>query len=116
MSDFIKLVGEQIRIIRKSRGMTQEELADKSSLSFSYISDVERGTRNISLESLEKITVALDAMPSQIFNFKDIESFNGLDDKHMLIEILRSLLIERTTEEIKFIVNVTKEFVATVDK
>jgi transcriptional regulator with XRE-family HTH domain len=116
MSDFLRLVGEQIRIIRKARGLTQEVLAEKSGLSFSYISDVERGERNISLESLEKIILALDVMPSEIFNFKDIDINNGLDNKRMIIEVLRSLLLDRRLEEVKFIHKVAKEFVDTVDK
>jgi transcriptional regulator with XRE-family HTH domain len=115
MSEFLKLVGEQIRTIRKSKGLTQEELADKSSLSFSYISDVERGTRNISLESLEKIIVSLEIMPSEIFDFKEIGE-SSLNDKRMIIEVIRSLLIDRRIDEVRFIHRMTKEFLETHDK
>ncbi len=115
MSDLLKLVGEQIRIIRKAKGMTQEGLADKSGLSFSYISDVERGTRNISLQSLEKIINSLDITPNEIFNFKEIDSNNDLDDKRMIVEIIRSLLMSRRLDEVKFIQKVAKEFINTVD-
>ncbi|MFI8713231.1 helix-turn-helix domain-containing protein [Brevibacillus brevis] len=115
MSDFLKLVGEKIRYIRKARGLTQESLAERSDLSFSYISDVERGERNISLASLEKIIIALDVMPGELFNFQNLDINPGIDDKRMIIEVIRSLLMERQTQEVKFIHQITKEFIRTVD-
>lgn len=115
MSEFLKLVGEQIRTIRKSKGLTQEELAEKSGLSLSYISDVERGTRNISLESLEKIINSLEIMPSEIFSFKEIGD-SVLSDKRLVIEVIRSLLVDRRIEEVQFIHKMTKEFIAAVDQ
>src|SRR4051794_3860307 len=45
---------------RKHRGLTQEELAERADLHRTYISDVERGTRNLSLESIDKLARALD--------------------------------------------------------
>lgn len=53
-------IGEQIKIIRKSRGMTQYELADASYLSSSYISRIENGKATPSSASLRDIAVALD--------------------------------------------------------
>ena len=49
-----------IKTIRKERCLSQEELADLSNLDRTYISGVERGVRNITLESLEAIILALD--------------------------------------------------------
>ncbi|WP_430150013.1 helix-turn-helix domain-containing protein [Paenibacillus cisolokensis] len=40
--DFKQMIGEQVRRVRKLRGITQEQLAEQSGLSFSYISDVEK--------------------------------------------------------------------------
>lgn len=114
MSDFLKLVGEQLRALRKSKGLTQEEVADKSGLSFSYISDVERGTRNISMESFEKITTALDITPGEVFSFKNIDP--TIEDKRILIEVVRSLLLDRRIEDVRFIHKMTKEFIDTVDR
>ncbi|WP_152679707.1 helix-turn-helix domain-containing protein, partial [Paenibacillus sp. IHB B 3415] len=47
-------VGSRIRELRKAKGWTQEQLAEAASLHYSYIGGVERGDRNISLETLEK--------------------------------------------------------------
>lgn len=48
--------------------MTQEALAEKAELHYSYIGGVERGERNISLETLEKIIKALEISPLNCFN------------------------------------------------
>jgi len=45
---------------RNHRGLTQEELAERADLHRTYISDVERGARNLSLESIDKLARALD--------------------------------------------------------
>lgn len=52
MSNFLKLVGTQLRTIRKARGLTQEELAEKTGkigVGKSRISDIERGEANLSI-------------------------------------------------------------------
>jgi transcriptional regulator with XRE-family HTH domain len=114
MSDFLKNVGEQIRTLRKERGLTQEVLSEETDLSPSYISDIERGERNISLGSLEKIIIALDVKSSDIFDFKN-EIKNEQDEKQALMEIHNNLLATRRIDEVKFIHNVAKEFISTVD-
>lgn len=45
---------------RNHRGLTQEELAERADLHRTYISDVERGARNLSLESIDKLAKALE--------------------------------------------------------
>jgi transcriptional regulator with XRE-family HTH domain len=51
--------GRSIRSYRKQRGLSQEDLAEKSGLSRNYISDIERGVRNPSLLALIGIARAL---------------------------------------------------------
>jgi len=55
----VMAVGSSIRHFRKSYDMSQEELAAKAGLDRTYISGVERGVRNITLESMELIVDAL---------------------------------------------------------
>ncbi len=52
-------MGRRIRLYRKLSRLTQEKLAEKAELAPSYISDVERGCVNISLDSLVRISKAL---------------------------------------------------------
>src|SRR5438874_9351416 len=52
--------GMALRARRKQLGLTQAALADATSLSRSYISDVERGRESISLDRAERLAQALD--------------------------------------------------------
>lgn len=60
MSDLLKQIGGKIREVRIKKGLTQEDLADKSGLHSTYIGGVERGERNLTVLSLEKIAKGLD--------------------------------------------------------
>lgn len=65
----IDKVAACIRVIRKERSLSQEDLADLSNLDRTYISGVERGVRNITLDSLETIILALDISIDDFFKF-----------------------------------------------
>jgi transcriptional regulator with XRE-family HTH domain len=52
-------VGRRIRNLREGKGISQEVLAEKSSLHRTYIGGVERGLRNPSLKSLHRIAKGL---------------------------------------------------------
>jgi len=52
--------GNKVRELRKQKKFSQEELAQKTGLHRTYISDIERGNRNVSLENIKKIANALD--------------------------------------------------------
>lgn len=61
MVDIKKRFGDKLRQLRKQKNISQEELAFKAGLHRTYISDIERGARNVSLENIEKIAIALGA-------------------------------------------------------
>ncbi len=54
-----KELGQTIRARRLKLGMTQEQLAEKADLHWTYISGIERGIRNVSIASLYNIASAL---------------------------------------------------------
>ena len=56
----LKILGQNIRNIRKNKGLSIEQLSFECQLSRNCISDVERGKRNISFINLNKISKALD--------------------------------------------------------
>ena len=58
-SDILSRYGRALRKIRTELGISQEELADLCGLHRTYISDVELGKRNLSLENIERISIAL---------------------------------------------------------
>ncbi len=59
MSDITKTVGQRIRNYRTQKGLSQEKLAELSGCHPTYIGQVERGEKNTTLESIEKIASAL---------------------------------------------------------
>lgn len=67
MGTIAQEVGLRIRRYRLHRGLTQEALAEKAELHHTYIGQVERGEKNITLTSLEKILAALDVTFSDLF-------------------------------------------------
>lgn len=54
-----KLVGDNCARLRKSKGWTQEELAEHSGLSQQYLSELERGKRNPTIETIHEMAQAL---------------------------------------------------------
>lgn len=68
MVDIQKQFGGKIRNLRKEKGISQEELAFRSGLHRTYISDIERGSRNVSLKNIEKIAKALGVKSQILFS------------------------------------------------
>lgn len=60
MADPRKLLGRTIRKRREELGLTQEELAEKADLHWTYVSGIERGLRNVTIVKLSDIARALD--------------------------------------------------------
>jgi CheY-like chemotaxis protein len=65
--DLKALLGATIKSQRSALGISQEELAYRAGLHRTYISDVERGTRNPSITSVEKLASALEISVSMLF-------------------------------------------------
>jgi len=64
--DIRKKVGRNVRKFRLENGWSQEDLAFACELHRTYISDVERGTRNPTIVVLDKIAKALEIPPHQL--------------------------------------------------
>ena len=59
--------GTAVKFRREALGLTQEDLAEKAGIHRTYLSDVERGTRNLSLVNIEKLAAALAVSMSELF-------------------------------------------------
>lgn len=67
-----ELVGQRIRDIRMELNMSQEGFAEKVGLHRTYIGQIERAEKNITLKNIHKICYALKIDPKELFDFKDI--------------------------------------------
>jgi len=98
-------VGNRIRELRKAKGWTQEQLAEAAGLHYSYIGGVERGDRNISLETLEKIITGLTVPAVEIFKFEEDTEHRRAIDEHM------TLISELDAKDIRALARATKEII-----
>ena len=64
--DVVQLLGVNVRHHRKLKGMSQEQLALAAGMERSYVSDLERGTRNPSVAALGRLAKALGIQPHQL--------------------------------------------------
>lgn len=99
-------VGNRIRELRKAKGWTQEQLAEAAGLHYSYIGGVERGDRNISLETLEKIVLALKVPPTILFKFEE------RDERGKALDEFITFLSFLTSNEINTLNRVNREFIS----
>jgi transcriptional regulator with XRE-family HTH domain len=100
MSEFLILVGSRLKSIRKEKGLTQDELAEKANLHYSYIGGIERGERNISLISFNKILEALEISPMGFFSYNKINIIDKEQNKNRLIIKHNDLLNSLSNDEI----------------
>ena len=63
--------GKRVKELRLGENISQEELAFRCQLSKNYVSDVERGTRNITLKVVEKFAIGLKVPISYLFRWHD---------------------------------------------
>src|SRR5881397_1351957 len=63
-------VGARVRELRKARGWTLEELAEKAEKHYTYIGGMERGDRNVTLEVLQAVANALDVPLKELFSLE----------------------------------------------
>ena len=60
MKSLQQILADNLKRVRAERGYSQEKLAEIVDLHRTYISGIERGTRNVSLRNIEKIARALE--------------------------------------------------------
>lgn len=89
MGAFPQRVGARIRQLRKAAGLTQERLARKAGMDYKYLGSVERGERNVTLESLERIVRALGVEPYELFAFGAGAKAPAKAGEDMLVQLVR---------------------------
>lgn len=65
----MELIGQRLRTYRREAGLTQESLAEKAGLHPTYIGQIERGEKNLTVVTLEKLLNAMSVSFSDFFAF-----------------------------------------------
>ncbi|WP_339849245.1 helix-turn-helix transcriptional regulator [Paenibacillus sp. FSL W7-1088] len=105
--EVLKLVGARIRALRKERGYSQESLGEKGGFHFSYIGQIERGEKNVSLVNLAKIAESLDVNLIQLFAYVD-EEYKFTESEIIIQEII-GMLRDAPPERIHLTKNIIRE-------
>lgn len=95
MNDLKKLLGKRIQNIRKSRGLTQEKLAELINIETPSLSYLETGKYAPSIDTLQKLSEVLQVQPWEFYYFSQIsdeqkkeELKKALDNDPKLLKIL----------------------------
>lgn len=99
-----EIFGRQVKHFRKERRLSQEELAERCGLHSTYIGQIERGEKNVSLESIQKLSRGLGVPISKLF-----ECFTAdLDDTSPAAQI-HGLVLGMTAGTQQHVLNIVTE-------
>ena len=90
-----KLLGKRIKELRKSKGLTQEDLAESVGIDSKHLSRIECGVNFPSLDLLGKIAGVLNVETALLFETRH------LYDKQVLIKKIRDILCCATEEDVR---------------
>ncbi|MDQ8738247.1 helix-turn-helix transcriptional regulator [Paenibacillus sp. LHD-38] len=113
MQNLMTVVGKRIRILRKNRGLTQVQLGELVEIPQSYIGAIERGEKNVSIETLERIVIALEISPEELFI--SIKNDHNLF-KERLLDKVQLKLQERDSDEVEIIHNLIVDVLKAFDR
>jgi len=101
------LIGRRVREARLKLGLTQECLAARANLHYSYIGQVERGNKVPSLKTLSKIAKALNLKVEDLIGEKTKE--NSISSRDLLAQELLLLVRERPESELKLYISLINQ-------
>ncbi|WDL99197.1 helix-turn-helix domain-containing protein [Alicyclobacillus sp. ALC3] len=105
MSELSQRLGERIRILRKQRGLSQEKLGEQAGLHTNYIGQMERGEKNLTIGTLEKVASGLGVSLEEVFRYVDpavgedkiseithLLSVRPSEDHEMVLRVITAIL------------------------
>jgi CheY-like chemotaxis protein/DNA-binding XRE family transcriptional regulator len=109
-NDVKKNFGAAVRLRRDHLGISQEELAGRAGLHRTYISDVERGARNVSLESIQRLAAALEVPLSVLFSrLEELSSDQPVRPSVSPDELVDILIVEDSTADAELAIKALKD-------
>ena len=105
-----KAFGKRVKDIRKSKKLTQEQLAEKIWIDTQHLCKMENGAHFPSLKNLVRLANALDTSPSELLNI------NNFKTSELQQEIINNILFKLNVDEQKFIKNMINELIKIKNK
>ena len=98
MTDLRKILASNMKLYRKTLGLTQEKLAEMLNISYNYIALIETGRRFPSIKMLERIAKALKKDTIELFSIKHIELLEKAALKKAILTDIEQVLTARFSE------------------
>ena len=99
-----KELGQKIKILRKKRGITQEQLAEMADISPRAMSGIEGGEYYAKAETLDKIVEALDITTEELFANEDLA-----DDEKLYSQIVSNIsFMKNDSSKLKLLYRIVK--------
>jgi len=95
------LIGRRVKEARLKLGLTQERLAARANLHYSYVGQVERGNKIPSLKTLSKISRALNLKVEDLIGERENEDQSNISSRDLLTQELLLLVRECSASELK---------------
>lgn len=92
-----QMIGMRIAELRNSKGFTQEKLAGKMEISSKYLSSIERGKENPTLDTIIKLSESLDV------NIEDIFRSLQIEDSGKRKSLVTSLINKADADQLKLV-------------
>ena len=99
--------GKRVRELRRAKGWTQEQLADKAGMEYKYLGAIERGKKNVTIDNIDKIRKGLGVDVYQLFLF----GVKGLKPRQEITEEkLKDILKLCDAKSKQFLLNIMQGF------
>ena len=97
-----ELLGKRIRALRKQKGLSQEQLAERVGMSSKYLGEIERGQVNCSVDIVERISKALDLELTDLFDYQHKQN------RKALLKKTNALIQNANDKELQLIFRILK--------
>jgi len=102
-----KIIGKNVRLFRKKERMTLNDLSKKTGISTSFLSNIENGSKQATLLTLEKIATALKINLTSLLIKREKNLPSSSNDAAVMLHIIK-LINEKSPEDKKKILNMLK--------
>lgn len=106
MGEILTVFGKRLRFLRRTKDMTQEQVAERAGLSLQSVGEIERGRGNPTLVNVERLSDALEVELTELFDLGDVKM-----TKEQAVQELLFLLEGATEEQVRALLTMVRVLV-----